>query len=254
VTLRALLAVGIAAVLATGCASTKERAEKKLAADAAAAAVAAKATTLTIKANDAIKSDVLAVIASPDGSTAAVVVELKLDDKSKSVVWAPIDVKLYDAGGNVVAEGNVEGADPAIVHVPSLAGGTSVLYVNDLLSPSAAPTRATVEIGGNLLTLPAQPGALKTTVTWAVDPNYGPSFTGTVTNTTGIAQNGVIVQAVARKDGKVVAAGTSVVGALAPGESQDFQGLFVGDPSGAVVTATAPVSNVPGHGAPVPSQ
>jgi hypothetical protein len=254
VTLRALSAIVLAAVLAAGCASTKERADKKLAADAAAAAAAAKATALTIKANDAIKTNVLALISSSDGSTAAVVIELKLDDKSKSVVWAPIDVKLYDAGGNVVAQGNVAGADPAIVHVPSLAGGATVLYVNDLLSPSAPPTRATVEIGGNLLTLPAQPGALKTTVSWAVDPNYGPSFTGTVTNTTGIEQNGVIVQAVARKGGKVVAAGTSVVGKLGAGESQDFQGLFVGNPAGAVVTATAPVSNVPGHGAPVPSQ
>ena len=49
-------------------------------------------------------------------------------------MWAPIDVRLLDASGDVVAETNVEGADPALVHVPFVPAGGTSFYVNDLIA------------------------------------------------------------------------------------------------------------------------
>ena len=61
----------------------------------------------------------------------------------------------------------------------------------------------------------------------------------------------MIVQVVARQGDEIVAAGTSIVKGLAPGASQPFQGVFVGDPRGAKLTVSAPVSNIAGlKGAP----
>jgi hypothetical protein len=240
----ALAALTCLVAAGAGCASTHDRAAKM----AVAAADTAPAK-LSIKANDAVKSKVVALLTAADGTT-AVVVELHLDDPSRSLVWAPIDVRLYDAGGNVVGQANVDGADPAMVHVPSVAGGGDALYVNDFLNPSAPAVRADVVLGGTLQTLPKQPGVLETDVKSAVDPTYGPSFSGTVTNTTGETQQSVIVQVVARKGATVIAAGTASVGRLEPGQSQAYNGLFVGNPAGGEVTATAPVSNVAGQGAP----
>jgi hypothetical protein len=51
---------------------------------------------------------------------------------------------------------------------------------------------------------------------------------------------------IANRGGEVVAAGTSIVKGLAPGASQSFQGVFVGDPRGAKLTVSAPVSNIAG--------
>jgi hypothetical protein len=50
--------------------------------------------------------------------------------------------------------------------------------------------------------------------------------------------------------GTVIAAGTSTVGQLAPGQKADYNGLFVGNPKGAAISAFAPVTNVAGYGAP----
>jgi hypothetical protein len=234
-------AIGLA-----GCQSTHDRAAK-LAALGSKDVIAAK---LAITANAAVRTHVLALLDMPDGSGTAVVVELRLDDPKRSLVWAPIDVRLYSAAGALVAQANVEGAAPELVHVPSLAGGNTVLYVNDLLSPTDRPVRAEVVLGGTLMTLPAQPGTLRATVRPTSDPTYGPGFAGTVTNTTGVTQQAILVQVVARRGGRVVAAGTATVGKLDPGESADYQGLFIGDPAGAVLSASAPASNVAGQGAP----
>ena len=40
-----------------------------------------------------------------------------------------------------MAETNIEGADPALVHVPFVPAGGTSFYVNDLLTPTA-PRRA----------------------------------------------------------------------------------------------------------------
>jgi hypothetical protein len=239
-TAAAAAAVAVA-VLTAGCESTFDKAARREREQAAAVA----APKLSIKATDAVAPKVAKILVGED-ETAVVIVELDSRDKTQGLLWAPIDVKLLDAGGNVVAETNTEGADPAIVHVPFVPPGGKSFYVNDLLSPTATPVSATVTLGGKPIAIPPGPDQLKTTAKSFVDPDYGPSFEGTVTNDTSVRQEQVIVQAIARKGADIVAAGTSIVKGLEPGASQEFQGLFIGDPRGAVLTVSAPVSNLPG--------
>ena len=203
------------------------------------------APKLSIKATDAVTPKVVKILVGED-QTAAVIVELDSKDKTQGLLWAPIDVKLLDAGGNIVAETNTEGADPAIVHVPFVPAGGQSFYVNDLLSPSATPVSATVTLGGKPVALPAGADFLKATAKYVTDPDFGAGFDGTITNTATVRQEQLIVQVIARRGADIVAAGTSIVKGLEPGASQEFQGLFIGDPRGAKLTVSAPVSNLPG--------
>jgi hypothetical protein len=52
-----------------------------------------------------------------------------------------------------------------------------------------------------------------------------------------------VVYAVARKGGRIVAAGRAVLPEVAPGASIPFQAYFVGNPSGARIQASAPATS-----------
>ena len=243
---RLVVAATIVAITGSACESTFDKAARKQRAQAAAIA----ATKLNIKANAVVDAKVAKILTASDG-TAAIVVELTSHDKKNGLLWAPIDVRLLDAAGAVVAETNVDGADPALVHVPFVPPGGRSFYVNDLLSPTATPVSARVTLGGQPVVIPVPAPDLQATAEYVNDPDYGALFNGTVKNGTTVRQEEVIVQVVARRGGEIVAAGTSIVKHLEPGASQSFQGLFIGDPKGAKLTVSAPVSNIPGlDGAP----
>jgi hypothetical protein len=242
----AVAAMTAIALTGTACESTFDKAARRERAQQAAIA----ATKLEITANAAVEAKVAKILTGADG-TAAIVVELTSHDVQHGLLWAPIDVQMRDATGAVVAETNVDGADPALVHVPYVPAGGRSFYVNDLLTPTAPPVSATVTLGGTPIALPGTLPELEVTAKYVDDPDYGALFEGTVTNATGIRQEQVIVQVVARRGEEIVAAGTSIVKGLDPGVSQPFQGAFVGDPRGAKLTVSAPISNIAGQaGAP----
>ncbi|HTA15393.1 MAG TPA: hypothetical protein VK781_11110, partial [Solirubrobacteraceae bacterium] len=64
--------------------------------------------------------------------------------------------------------------------------------------------------------------------------------TGTVTNRSSVAQQHLVVYAVARKGSRIVAAGRAVLPEASPGVGVPFQVYFVGNPSGARVQTSAP--------------
>jgi len=234
-------------VASTGCESTAHKADRLRA--SRARLIAAK--PLVITPNAAISTRVLAVLHSADAT--AVVLRLTSHDRRRSVVWAPISVRIVGPDGKQVAETNVAGADPLLVHVASLPAGGNAYYVNDQLDATPPGSRATVTLGGVLMPISPPPARLPVVAHLENDPTYGPSFAGSVTNTTAVVQQQVILQAIIERGGQVVAAGTAIVRKLAPRQRADFQGFFTGSPSAAgKLTVTAPASNSGGVGAPAP--
>jgi hypothetical protein len=57
-----------------------------------------------------------------------------------------------------------------------------------------------------------------------------------------VAQHHLVVFAVARKGGRIVASGRAVLPEVPPGASVPFQVYFVGDPSGAQIETSAPAT------------
>jgi hypothetical protein len=251
----AALLLALVPVLAA-CESTADRAAQRREARAAEAAKLAKAAAaIEVVKVQGIETRVLAVINAPDAGLAAVVVGMRSSDPKRSVVWAPIDVKLKDAKGAVIAQNNVEGANPTLVRVPSLPAGGEAFYVNDQLvpdPPEALPASADVVLGGQMRPLDPPPAPLETrNVQLVADPDLGANFTGQVVNSTTVRQEQLIVQAIVRRAGKVVAAGTAIVVGLDPGQTADFTGFFVGDPTGGELEVIVPPSNWPhAEGAP----
>ena len=73
------------------------------------------------------------------------------------------------------------------------------------------------------------------------DDTGATGLSGTLTNRSGVAQTDVPVFAVARKAGRVVAAGRAIVPRLAAAATpvaNAFHVFFVGDPAGAKITVT----------------
>src|SRR5581483_2912310 len=66
------------------------------------------------------------------------------------------------------------------------------------------------------------------------------SAEGSVNNQSSATQENLVVFVIARKAGKVVAAGRAVLPEVLPGASDSFQVYFVGDPSGAKLEASVP--------------
>jgi len=230
------LAACVLAAAGSGCESTFDRAKAKAAEDAKHRVVE---KGLTFTPNPAIKVSTAAVITSSDAT--AVVLRVRNTDANGGVVWAPLSLKLKDASGKVVASNTAGGTNPSLQRLPSLAPGAQAFYVNDQLTPQGAVKTVDAVVGGRSTAL--QHGLPKLAVKGfridASDP-FGLAFKGTVTNTSTVDQPQLVVQAIAEKGARIVAAGTAVLTNLKPQSSQPFSGYWVGNPKGARLSVFVP--------------
>jgi hypothetical protein len=240
-----ILALPLALALA-GCESSFDKAAKIRAAQGEAA----QAESIQVDQASGVAAETVAVLPSADGLMAAVVIRITSDAPQTGLVWAPIEVRLLDAAGTEVGTNNVPGADPTLVHLPSLVGGGETLYVNDQIAVSGEPATAEVVVGGTPVAAPMAAGLEIADPLVTEDPSFGTTWTATVTNQTPARQEQVIVQALLRDGEQVVGAGIAIVEGLDPGASAQVTGFFTGGQTGSL-EVFAPASNADdGQGAP----
>ena len=241
-----LLACG---ALVTGCQSTFDQAEQ--ARKEAGPITEVNAAKMSQVAG--VTAEALAIIPSADGTTAAVVIKVSAEAAGSSLLWAPIEVKLFDAAGTEVGTNNIPGALPILIHLASVQGGKSAYYVNDQILLSGTPATAEIVVGGELLPIDAPDNLATTEPVLVPDPDFGDSWTTTVTNNTDVRQEQLVVQAIVRDGDTIVGAGTANIDGLDPGESVDVTGYFIGSSKGKLEVVT-PASNAKdGSGAPAPT-
>ncbi|MGH2982769.1 MAG: hypothetical protein ACRDK5_00715 [Solirubrobacterales bacterium] len=236
-----LIPLGLAVLagsILTGCESTQDKA-KEIQAENEQALAAEVGVEIT-QVNKGVK--VVGTTLLHDQYGDAIVVELQ-NTTNQAQVNLPILVDLRDAKGQSVYKNDIPGLDPALGHVPLIRPGETVDWVNDQLVPSAPPKSAKVKVGVSGETAPAKLPELAVSPARIVNDPNGIVAQGTVTNTSQFDQMKLVLYAVARAGGKIVAAGRGQfknlkVGAR-PGKYDIF---FIGDPSGADVTVTAPPS------------
>lgn len=197
---------------------------------------------LSVNQNPNLKVEVAAVIA--DVNATVVVVSVTNEDKDRTAVWVPISVKLTDDSGKTVASNTAGGNDETLTHFPSLPPGSTAYYVNDQFPAGIGATGATVKLGGQLVQLSAPLPDIQVSGMKVTEQGGLAQFAGTVTNTSGVDQPILIVQAIARKGGQIVAAGTSIVRDLAAGADASFLGFFIGSPKGSDVEVIAPATAI----------
>jgi hypothetical protein len=172
------------------------------------------------------------VLSDPNGS--AVVVGLH-NSSDESLVDVPILVNVLDAKGKSVYTNSIPGIEPALASVPYIPAGGDVEWVNDQVLASEEPKSVRVKVGAST---DSYSGALPAIEVSAPkiegDPVSGIEATGTVVNKTGKDQERLLLYAVGRSGGKVVAAGRGAIEHLKAGTKPlHYDIFFIGDPTGA---------------------
>ena len=169
----------------------------------------------------------------------AIVVELKNESKER-LVNVPILVDIRDAKGKSVYRNNTAGLDFALNHIAVLEPGETFDWVNDQVTAQGKTAKVTVgqpegkASGGALPDLAVSPPKLGHDFS-------GPYASGTVTNRSKLTESHLILFAVGRSGGRVVAAGRAQIKALKvdakPGRYHIY---FIGDPARTDITIEAP--------------
>lgn len=174
------------------------------------------------------------------GSERAAAVVTQKNRSAHAQHEVPIAITVKDGHGKTLFQNNEPGLERALVSIPSIPAHETVVWVDDQLPASGSPASVSARVGQ----APALAGQLpELTVADAKlsdDPASGTIAEGTVANRSKVAQSGLVLFALARRAGKIVAAGRAVVPELAPGASASFQASLVGDAHGASVQVSAP--------------
>ncbi|MFZ1155603.1 MAG: hypothetical protein WAN93_11935 [Solirubrobacteraceae bacterium] len=232
-----LLAVGFLAFGCCGCESTAQR--------SAALEKQAKHEKLALRGvsvaseNPSVKVLQSTVVHSNEGT--AVVVSLR-NDSSHPLRDAPIEITVRDAKGSVLFQNNQPGEDPSLTHVSLLAPGAQTIWVDDQVQVGGIPSSAKALVGEAKQVTGKVPQMSVSITHSRSEAGEEAGAAGTVTNRSSVTQQHLVVYAVARKSGEIVAAGRAVLPEVAPRMSAPFQIYLVGDPSGAQIQMSAPAT------------
>jgi hypothetical protein len=235
---RAALALAALAPVLAGCQTTAEK-SAKLERAARLHPVAVAQGLSIARTSSRVKVTGTSLLHSSEGAVAIVELRNVSDRPLRSV---PLAITVSDAHGATVYQNNAPGLEAALASVPSLAAHATFTWVDDQLPASTAGARVTARVGEP----PALPGTVPelrvSGVHLVEDPTNGIGAAGTVSNPSRLAQAKLVIFAIARRAGRIVAAGRAVLPELAAGSQLPFQVFFVGDPRGAQLEASAPAT------------
>jgi hypothetical protein len=231
------LALALAALVLSGCETTAEKSAK----------LERQAKRVTLQQEKGLtiarESTTIAVAGTAvllDSERAAAVVTLK-NRSARAQREVPILITVKDVHGRTLFQNDEPGLERALVSIPSIPPHGSTVWVDDQVPANGGPASVTARVGQ----APALAARLLPELTVAgaklsEDPASGTIAEGTVANRSKVAQSGLVLFALGRRAGKIVAAGRAVVPELAPGASAPFQASLVGDAHGAGVQVLAP--------------
>ncbi|HEY6550951.1 MAG TPA: hypothetical protein VIY71_07110 [Solirubrobacterales bacterium] len=244
---RQVAAAGIALLLATSfvaCQSTQDR-SAQLEKEGGKVLLADSGLKIEKESTD-VKVKSATVLSDSNGS--AVVVSLH-NSSDKNLVDVPILVKVLDAKGKSVYTNAIPGIEPALAAVLYIPAGGDVDWVNDQVLAAGKPKSVSVKVGASAESYSgAQPEIEVSAPKIEGDPVSGIEATGTVFNRTGKDQDRLLLYAVGRSGGRVVAAGRGAIEHLKPEtKSLHYDIFFIGDPTGTDLEVTE-FPTLPGSG------
>ncbi|MGK2933348.1 MAG: hypothetical protein ACSLFD_11410 [Solirubrobacterales bacterium] len=182
------------------------------------------------------------VLTDVNGSAVAVVMK---NDSQGGLADAKISVNVKGANGKSVYRNDAAGVETSLIQVPVVAAGGEVIWVNDQVIATAPPKSVEVTVG-EAKQLPRDlPEIEVSEPKLTTDPTSGIEAVGTVTNKSDIDQIDIVLYAIARKGGKIVAAGRGQIANLkTDGKPATYHIFFIGNPTGADVTVVAPPVNL----------
>ena len=231
------LAVALAgvALIVTGCESTQDK-SAKIGAELGPVKQE-KGLAISKQSKDV---EVVSTALLTDQAGSAVVVRLR-NSSAHDLVGVPIAIDVLDAKGKSVYRNDVPGIEPALAAVPFIPARGEVEWVHDQVLATGKPAKVEARVGEGGETFDGKrPEVTVSTPKVEGDPYSGVLASGNVSNDSGEDLNRLLLYAVARKGGEVVAAGR---GAIEPFKDKPkpfpYSIYFIGDPRGADVTIDA---------------
>lgn len=231
------IALALAALALCGCESSEQKSARlertaKREAQRHARSAAAASSGLTI-ARPSRVVDVLAATAlhSSEGTAAAVTLR---NTSASTLRNVPIEIAVEDAHGANVYTNTAPGLATTLTTVPLLGAHATVTWVDDQVQASGTPASVRAKVGeGERVTAAVPRIAVQ-------DAHLGEGVVeGHLANRSRVEQGEVLVYALARRAGRIVAAGRAVVRALGAGASEFFQAFLIGHAAGARLEVNA---------------
>lgn len=193
--------------------------------------------TVVIRSNPEVK--VLGTVAIQDRNGSAAVVSLR---NTSAHTWlnVPVDIDVRGANGRSIFRNNAVGIENSLTGPSLLAPHADMAWVNDQVAAAGAPKAVVAKVGIGT-SPPAVPPKIDVTPPHQeIDPTSGLSAVGMVTNRSSIPQRKLVLYCVARRNGRIVAAGRGGIDVLKPHKPTRYTIFFIGNPRGAALTVAAP--------------
>ncbi|HEX8853973.1 MAG TPA: hypothetical protein VF752_00095 [Thermoleophilaceae bacterium] len=233
-----LLAAGlVATVVASGCQSTQNKNDE----------LAKQAKKLTLQKGLKVTRtnkhvDVVHTTVLQDANGAAAVVTLR-NLTSKPLPRQPISIAVLGGGGKKLFANDAPGLEPSLVNTPPIPARGTAAWIDDQLQLDGRPKKVNAKVGvaSAAAKVPArEPKLIVSRPTFHDDPISGIAVVGTVKNASKVEQRKLVISVIARKGGRIVAAGRGQIERLKPGKTGNYKVFFIGNPRGARLSVSAP--------------
>jgi hypothetical protein len=225
----------LVALTLTGCESNIERSARlaKLVHHPARA----QAGLVITRENPRVQVLATAVLHDENGTAAVVTLR---NDSSQPLRDVPIAIALHDPSGTTLYQNNEPGLSSALVSAPLLIPGQQFTWIDDQIQTSGTPGALSVRVGEAPTGSSELPQLSVQGVHLSEESASGPSAEGTVVNHSPVAQQELVVFAVGRRGGRIVAAGRAVLPTAPAHSSTPFQVFFIGSLRGASLQVSVP--------------
>jgi hypothetical protein len=232
---RALAVLVLIALALSGCETTQEE-SAKLERTAKHFTLAHKGLSIT-RVSTQVQVLGATVLRSSEGAAAAVTVRNSTSHTLRSV---PIAITVKNARGQTVYQNNAPGLEAALTSISSLPAHGSVTWVDDQVPLSGGPTSVSALAGESPVA--SGPEARIEVNGLRLGEASSGETSGMVRNRSNITQQKLVVYLVARRAGRIIAAGRAILAEVAPGASVPFQAFLTGMTTGATLEANAPAT------------
>jgi hypothetical protein len=240
--MRTTAALLVLALMLTGC-ETNEQRHAQLVQQDKLAHHSASAQTGLVVGRESPYVKVLGTTVLHDADGTAAVVRLR-NDSSHALREVPISITLREPGGRTLYENDLPGLSAPLTHAPLLLPGQGFDWIDDQIPGSGTPGPLSVRVGAGPTATIHTPSIAVTGVHVFDDPTNGVGAEGTVLNRSAVAQQELVVFAIALRAGKIVAAGRAVLPEAPAHSSTSFQIFFIGNPKGASLQLSAPATTL----------
>jgi hypothetical protein len=234
-------ALALAAFALAGCETSAEKSAKLETAAKRIARNAPHGLSIT-HASSSVRVLATTVVHSSEGTAAVITLR---NDSARALRAVPIEITVKDTAGAVLYRNTAPGLSPSLVSIALVPAHATLTWIDDQVAAAGAPSTVSAEIGEAAAIRAAIPELSVSATHVSEQSANGGALEGSVVNHSAIAQHELVIDGVARRGTRIVAAGRGVLSEAAPNTSTRFQLFFVGDPSGSQLELHA-VASTPG--------